>query len=748
MDQTTNTPTPVMRGSYGAFGYIDQIVTFQCISLIQKIVDSGAFTFQNILLLLLILSFDAIKKCISKFMDDLDIIKYVNIILSSLRFLTRRRGPKYTNEDDVPKHIVPYITLNFKPTLAFWEGILHNNKQDITVSYTKSPNKNMHQTNLYEYELTETYTNIVVQSPRFEAYLTGAINIVSNNANNIVTLKNAAIHSANTEFRDNPSAQSFSDLLPIPEFAKGFRQLVMEKQHIHIVACKKRLESGTVSFMELLLSKSDYSFYVTYNDKGNTTPVYHSSNHKSPYSITFLFDLYIDMFPLLQAKYKDWDHALAFYELLYMISIISPTFAALVERKLEVFASKSKSFFGCDISRTHQLYKSKYMLIVDTYYAPINMSMAELPAYNDMKHFMNCAMFPETHSNVSCLPSQPSDHIKVIVYGDMNEWINHVQSITNSSKFCNNKSNESQIYILKLQEDETTEDVPNPEYETWESFVEKLKTSGQQDKINIPPPPSKTCVKTKTSTKIVSQHVNAVYKDMSNLYLRKEDMTRLMNCLIQFKEKKDLLKSLGIPNKLGVLLYGEPGTGKSSTIHAIASFLRKNIYYIQLNEVQTNEQLHLLFNHVTKNCNDGGIIVMEDIDAMTSVVHKREPFSGRDKDNDKLTLEFFLNILQGSLTADGTIFITTTNHLDRLDPAFYRDGRFDVRIEMRAANHHQLTQIYERFFSRLLPAELLQKIPEYKYTPAQFISRFRGFLLGNHSELDDKEVLEPFFTQM
>lgn len=33
---------------------------------------------------------------------------------------------------------------------------------------------------------------------------------------------------------------------------------------------------------------------------------------------------------------------------------------------------------------------------------------------------------------------------------------------------------------------------------------------------------------------------------------------------------------------LGYLLYGEPGTGKSSTIHALASELGLEIYYIQL----------------------------------------------------------------------------------------------------------------------------------------------------------------------
>ena len=187
------------------------------------------------------------------------------------------------------------------------------------------------------------------------------------------------------------------------------------------------------------------------------------------------------------------------------------------------------------------------------------------------------------------------------------------------------------------------------------------------------------------------------------------------------------------------------------------------------NEVKTNEQLHTLFTHVTKKCAEGGIIVMEDIDAMTHIVHKRSYFqnsyqssvSSIDTDSvdssthdsckylasikdDVLTLEFFLNILQGSLTSDDTIFITTTNHIEKLDPAFYRDGRFDVKIEMKAADHYQINEIFNRFFHRYPSPDIVARIPEYRFTPASFIARFRSFLLEN--TMDDESIFAPFMV--
>lgn len=232
---------------------------------------------------------------------------------------------------------------------------------------------------------------------------------------------------------------------------------------------------------------------------------------------------------------------------------------------------------------------------------------------------------------------------------------------------------------------------------------------------------------------VAIKEINEKYKSIETLYLRESDYRRLVNILSRFKNSSHLYDKYGLPNKLGVLLYGEPGTGKSTTIQVIGSYLQKNIYYVNLSTVETNNELQMIFDEINLSMN-GGIIVFEDIDAMSSVVYNRNISTV--SEGDKLTLEYFLNLLQGSLTRDGTIFIATTNHLEKLDPAFYRVGRFDIKIDMKKCDQFQIKTIYEKFVGKSINYDVLKKIPSDKYTPAEII-----FHLVNHIDSEDSDEI-------
>ncbi len=229
--------------------------------------------------------------------------------------------------------------------------------------------------------------------------------------------------------------------------------------------------------------------------------------------------------------------------------------------------------------------------------------------------------------------------------------------------------------------------------------------------------------------------LNSTYKDFSTLYLKKKDDHVLSTILNNFKHKKSLYRDLGLPYKFGALLYGEPGTGKSSAILAIASYLQKDIYYVDFNNIKTNDDLKAVFSKINKEMANSGIIVMEDIDVMTPIVHDR---SLNRHISSELTLDCFLNLLQGSLTNDGSVFIATTNDINILDPAFVRDGRFDAKIELSACDHFQFNKIYSKFFGRTIPEHLLRKIPEGTITPATFISKMVPYIL---TDVSDEEIL-------
>jgi ATP-dependent 26S proteasome regulatory subunit len=179
-------------------------------------------------------------------------------------------------------------------------------------------------------------------------------------------------------------------------------------------------------------------------------------------------------------------------------------------------------------------------------------------------------------------------------------------------------------------------------------------------------------------------------------------------------------------------------THNSATILAVASYLQRDICYFDLSKISSNDELKLVFNEINTQLNKNAIIVFEDIDAMTNIVHCR---TSKTQNNGNLTLECILNLLQGTLTHDGCIFLVTTNHLEKLDPAFYRDARFDVKINLEPCDHYQFNLIYKKFFNRNIPKELLLKIPENTITPATFITKLLPYLL---SKENDSIIIKEF----
>jgi len=90
--------------------------------------------------------------------------------------------------------------------------------------------------------------------------------------------------------------------------------------------------------------------------------------------------------------------------------------------------------------------------------------------------------------------------------------------------------------------------------------------------------------------------------------------------------------------------------------------------------------------------------------------------------NDKLTLSYLLNLLDGTLCHDNTFFIMTTNHVNNLDPALIRNGRVDVSIELKYCDHYQIASIYEKILKNPLESVILEKIKEYKHRPIDIIN--------------------------
>ncbi|KAF3506335.1 hypothetical protein F2Q69_00001081 [Brassica cretica] len=122
--------------------------------------------------------------------------------------------------------------------------------------------------------------------------------------------------------------------------------------------------------------------------------------------------------------------------------------------------------------------------------------------------------------------------------------------------------------------------------------------------------------------------------------------------------------------KRGYLLYGPPGTGKSSMIAAMANYLGYDIYDLELTEVHSNSELRKL--------------LMKTSSKIGSEIRSGSGSGEESGNGNTITLSGLLNFTDGLWSCCGSerIFIFTTNHIEKLDPALLRSGRMDMHVCM------------------------------------------------------------------
>lgn len=178
----------------------------------------------------------------------------------------------------------------------------------------------------------------------------------------------------------------------------------------------------------------------------------------------------------------------------------------------------------------------------------------------------------------------------------------------------------------------------------------------------------------------------------------------ILAAIREFRTKRDYHHSKGLPHRIGVLLFGKPGCGKSSLIHALASELGLSVYYLNLGSVENDEQLIKLV------CNGrdwtNSMLVVEDFDATGAQTEARSeptPDNPTGEPKKPVTLSALLNVFDGLIAPDGLITIATTNHPDKIDPALRRAGRFDQTHELGLLEFSDLARMAD-LFDKQVPA--------------------------------------------
>jgi hypothetical protein len=254
-------------------------------------------------------------------------------------------------------------------------------------------------------------------------------------------------------------------------------------------------------------------------------------------------------------------------------------------------------------------------------------------------------------------------------------------------------------------------------------------------------------------------------KTFDNLIFRNK--IALKKRLDFFLNNNAFYNKLGIPYTLGLLLYGSPGCGKTSTVKAIANYSDRHLIVIPMNKISKFTSLrHIILNDEISSYkipHSKRLYIFEEIDCngMEKIISKRnnEPLdnssfssSKEDEENikdkiirdlmsqhsksneycmlngpdnknnindDKITLGSLLELLDGINEAPGRILIMTTNKdPSNFDDALLRPGRIDIKMEFSKCNRDEINQLYKMWFDQDIPDDILNNIKEDIFSPA------------------------------
>lgn len=251
--------------------------------------------------------------------------------------------------------------------------------------------------------------------------------------------------------------------------------------------------------------------------------------------------------------------------------------------------------------------------------------------------------------------------------------------------------------------------------------------------------------------KLYGSTIDIMPHDFNTVVMKPDMRARLIDGLNTWRKSKKWYADHQLVHKIGILLYGKPGTGKSSVAKAISTMFN-NAPILIFDSSNIIDSINRTIK--MRKMYAGEIIVLiEDFDQL---FEKRDDNEAQDTTvgSDQLKPSKIKNVsmlentnaifqvLDGVYSMDGMIYIATTNYIEKLDAALIRYGRFDLQEELPYFDREMTDQFIEMMGYNSSIADELNL--EYPVQPAMLQSKIMEY----RSKIMKKKIInEERWTQ-